>query len=75
MDSNKLYKGLAIAGAGLGIVGGALSIYQTVDQMRNGVKLRDDQVYSIARIVANNVSENCMNQIHADLDTYLNGKL
>ena len=72
MDSSKLLKGLSFTSAGLGIIGGILGLVQTVDQMKNGVKLRDDQMLSMSRAIANNVSQNCMSMIHQDMQELYN---
>lgn len=58
MNSKKLITGLGIAGGVLGIVCYGLDVYKTVDEIKNGVKLRDDQIDSLAVKVSNNVVEN-----------------
>ena len=51
----KIITGLGIAGGVLGVVGGIMSIAQTADQMKNGIKLREDQLDAIADRVSGTV--------------------
>lgn len=52
MNGKNLLTGLGIAGGALGIIGGVMSIVQTADEMKNGVKLRKDQLDYIASATA-----------------------
>lgn len=58
MDAKKLCTYIGIGGGVLGGVASVLGIVQTVDEMKNGVKLRDDQMESMTVAISNKVSNN-----------------
>lgn len=65
MDAKKLLTGVGIVGGVLGGICSLLGIAQTVDQMKNGVKLRDDQLESLSNSVSIKVSANIVNNYDA----------
>lgn len=65
MDAKKLLTGVGIVGGVLGGICSLFGIAQTVDQMKNGVKLRDDQLESLSNSVSIKVSANIVNNYDA----------
>lgn len=63
MNSKSLMTGLGIAGGALGIIGGVMNIYQLADEMKNGVKLRKDQMDYIAAATAVNVTNHFIDNL------------
>lgn len=56
MDKDQLWKTLGRVATGISIAGGILSISHTLDEQRNGVRLREDQMNSIVDQVSCNVA-------------------
>lgn len=65
MDAKKLLTGVGIVGGVLGGICSLLGIAQTVDQMKNGVKLRDDQLESLSNSISTKVSVDIVNNYDA----------
>lgn len=61
MNSKTLLTGLGIVGGAMAIVGEGLNIAKTVDEMKHGVKLRDDQLATLSINVSNQVTTTIAN--------------
>lgn len=71
MDLKKVSTGICIFGGVLGSVCSVLGIVQTVDQIKNGVKLRDDQLATLSNSISNQVSANVINNFDTLADSII----
>lgn len=69
MNGKNLLTGLGIAGGALGIIGGVMSIVQTADEMKNGIKLRNDQLDYIAAKTSIHVTNNILENVDVIADS------